>query len=748
MPEGPGPAASAPLWAPERKLETAAGLKRELEVQRRRHARFLKDLAPPLESLRVHRAIVELDWRVESAEDRADFPRVLRGEGDWRKVRIPHFGPPLGAAVTFYRTTFEVTPEMIRVGRIFLRFDGVDYTAAVFVNGALIGAHEGFFAPFELDVTPAARGGPNVLVVRVGNDSIHMGNEDEPVDGKPGPTHFGDKIYAASGPGYDEPIQGWHHCPPGMGIFQAVTVGARRDLFVGDLFVRPLPEEERAEAWVEVTSCTREPQPVRLELSVYGQNFRKTVIRSQYLRPTVEVARGAGDVPGKEPSEWVPLLMGPGANLLRVPLAIPSPRLWSPESPWLYQLQVRLCTEAGEILDTGACQFGMRSFALREDTTPRGKLYLNGAEIRLRGANTMGFEQQDVMRGDLDQLRDDILLAKICRMNFLRLTQRPVQAQVYDLCDRLGLMTQTDLPLFGVLRRTRFAEAVRQAGEMERLVRGHPCNVLVSFINEAFPNGMNQPHRHLTRPELDAWVEAASAAVRLENPDRVIKPHDGDYDPPGAGLPDHHCYCGWYNGHGLGIGRLHRGWWQPVKPGWHYACGEFGAEGLDPVDLMRRRYPAEWLPADAKDEAGWTPDRIQAAQTGRFYGMWFDRQSTLRGWVDASRAHQAWVIRLMTEAFRRDARMNSFAVHLFIDAWPAGWMKTILDTERTPKPAFFAYRDALAPILVSLRTDRFAVRFRRRGSGRGLDRERSSRCAEGRAPSLAGSAGWAARVRG
>ncbi len=50
--------------------------------------------------------------------------------------------------------------------------------------------------------------------------------------------------------------------------------------------------------------------------------------------------------------------------------------------------------------------------------------------------------------------------------------------------------------------------------------------------------------------------------------------------------------------------------------------------------------------------------------------------------------------------------MVSFAVHLFIDAWPAGWMKTIMDVDRQPKKAFFAYRDALNPILASLRTDR------------------------------------------
>ena len=62
----------------------------------------------------------------------------------------------------------------------------------------------------------------------------------------------------------------------------------------------------------------------------------------------------------------------------------------------------------------------------------------------------------------------------------------------------------------------------------------------------------------------------------------------------------------------------------------------------------------------------------------------------------------------MTEAFRRDRRMHSFAIHLFIDAFPASWMKAIMDYDRQPKPAWFAYREALTPLAVSLRTDRRA----------------------------------------
>jgi hypothetical protein len=60
----------------------------------------------------------------------------------------------------------------------------------------------------------------------------------------------------------------------------------------------------------------------------------------------------------------------------------------------------------------------------------------------------------------------------------------------------------------------------------------------------------------------------------------------------------------------------------------------------------------------------------------------------------------------MTEAFRRNNSMVSVAIHLFIDAFPSGWMKAIMDCKRQPKPAFFAYLDALTPLMVNLRTDR------------------------------------------
>jgi hypothetical protein len=697
LPEQYVPAARSDVRAafqPKSKVDTPEKLRAELAKARKTTARYQRNLAPAAPVSRLTVPIAACDWRLETEADRRDFSATLDGAGEWQRVSLPHYGGPVGRAVAYYRTTFEVTQAMLDKGSVWACFKGVDYKAHVFVNGSFLGSHEGFFAPFEFELTAIARLGENVLVVKVENDAVPISDS-----GSWGMTVDGDKLYAATGPGWDDPEIGWHHCPPGMGIYQAVTIEARPALHLADVFVRPLLEEKRCELWVEVFNSGAQPEGVRCQVSVFGQNFKAAILRDRVFEP--------------------PQKAGPRLNLYRFAFDVPKPRIWDLDAPWLYQVQVKL--ENG---DTQCRQFGMRSFRMvgaeggkretasgkREtDTVRAGRIFLNGREIRLRGANTMGFEQQDVIKGDFDQLRDDILLAKLCHMNFLRLTQRPVQPEIYEMCDRLGLMTQTDLPLFGHLPRSQFCEAVRQAGEMERLVRCHPCNIVVSYINEPMPNAWGvKTHRQCDRAELERFFESANQAVLLANPDRVIKPVDGDYDPPGPGLPDNHCYCCWYNGHGVDIGKLHKGFWQRIKPDWFYGCGEFGAEGIDPVGVMRKYYPKAWLPHSPGEEVTWSPDRIKDAQSGRFHFMFFETPRTLAGWVEASQRHQAWATRIMTEAFRRDSRMNSIAIHLFIDAWPSGWMKAIMDVDRQPKPAYFAYREALTPLMANIRTDRTA----------------------------------------
>jgi hypothetical protein len=224
----------------------------------------LRDLAPPLPATRLTVPVETFAWRLQTDADQADFLATLRGEGNWEPVTIPHYGGPLGRATAYYRTTVQVTEAMLAQGALFVCCRGIDYKAQVFFNGTLLGTHEGFFAPFEFDATTVARLGENTLLIVVENDAICMGNDSW---GDDGDRYEGDKIYAATGPGYDDPAVGWHHCPPGMGIYQAVTLEARAPVHVHDLFVRLLSLDGAVEAWIEVWNCHRTRQGLSLPLA-------------------------------------------------------------------------------------------------------------------------------------------------------------------------------------------------------------------------------------------------------------------------------------------------------------------------------------------------------------------------------------------------------------------------------------------------------------------------------------------------
>ncbi len=655
---------------------------------------WLRNLVPPVDHARPEQPLEQFGFRFEEPEDLTDAMRAGANAGAWKAVKIPHYTGPATRWRAYYRTEFDLHQSLRASQTVWLCFRGVDYRCQVFVNGHFVGQHEGFFAPFEFDITAhLLRDRPNVLLVRVENDAVMMGNMSWLNAG--GTIDQGDKIYAATGLGWDEAGVGWHHCPPGAGIYQPVSLQGRPATFIGDLFARPDIARKTVELTLEINVTPFARVPVAAHVSIFPKNFSGNP--SHFTNIDLKPA-------------------GPGLNEYRLDLPFDDFELWAPTTPHLYCMRVSLLdpTDQRSVTDCRDVQFGMRSFRQETDAAVKGAFYLNDQRVILRGANTMGHEQRAVFEGNLAQLVDDILIAKMANLNFLRITQRPVQREVYDACDELGMMVQTDLPLFGVVRRGKVEEVARQAGEMERLIRSHPSCVTVSFINEAMnpdhPEVNGFAHRHIDRRELLDLLDCCRNRVHLYNRDRVVKEIDGDYYPPQrSGMPDRHCYCGWYGNHALPIGKLHAGYLFHLPDGWLGGCGEYGSEGLDPWATMQRHYPKEWLPAEGV-EGPWNPSVIVMAQTASMQPQWFDKQQNVLEWIEQSQRHQAWVTRLQTDALRRRAdRITSSAIHLLIDAYPAGWMKALVSVDRIAKPAYFAYADALAPLAVHLRTDRFAV---------------------------------------
>ena len=246
-------------------ISTKQELQLELDSIKKHYAGFLKSFSPVQKSLRRQMPIETMNWRIETIDDQQNFKNTLEGKGEWQEVKMPHYGPPIGHAVTYYIKEIMLNDEMLSLGSLFTCFKGVDYKAEVYFNNVFVGKHEGFFAPFEFDVIKYAHKGKNTLLVKVINEPTTTGSVDDK-----GERTVGNKIYAAGGLGYDEPIEGWHICPPAMGIYQDCYLEARATLFVSDVFVRPMTQESKAEVYDDAKYLFQ------------GKRFEATVNRCYY----------------------------------------------------------------------------------------------------------------------------------------------------------------------------------------------------------------------------------------------------------------------------------------------------------------------------------------------------------------------------------------------------------------------------------------------------------------------------------
>ncbi len=628
-------------------------------------------------------AIVDFSYRKETEEDKVDFTRVLNGEGEWEQVKIPHYVGPDGRWNAFYRT--ELFLDKKEEGKYYLLdFEAVDYIAEVYINGRMAGRHEGFFAPFGVNITDYIHEGKNILLVVVKNDVTSTAVT---VDGY---AHYGDKIYGATHFGYDEPRLGWHHCPAGAGIFGKIKMAVAGTQRITDIFVQP--DIDKGEITVNTTVFTYACKTLRgkVAYTLEGRNFKETVFEN---------------IEGKTDPFTV------DENYLTEKFFIPNYKLWTQKTPYLYAITVTLYDENGNKIEEKQTHFGMRKFHMDENSTPKGAFYLNNERIILRGTNEMGHLPLCVMREDYEQLIDDILIAKVANLNFYRMTQRPVHDEIYTYFDMLGMLCQSDFPLFSYLKPSAVGEALKQVREMELHTRNHPSVVVETFCNETLDKtAWGKEQYNLSRYEIEKFFNAAKEVVEIYNPDRVIKYCEGDYAPltETHGISDFHCYTYWYVSHGMPSGKLQKGYLPPIRPDWMTGCGEFGVDGLDRWELMQKYCPKEWLPK-TQDEP-WSPKPIAKEQCYVLHGDFFPEQNTAREWIQASREWQKKAIKDYVHILRRRVDyIESTAVHLLIDAWPCGWTKTLVDVDRIPKPAYYAFKEASIPVRISLRRDQYVV---------------------------------------
>ncbi|MCE5270841.1 glycoside hydrolase family 2 [bacterium] len=299
----------------------------------------------------------------------------------------------------WYRTEFLLNEDESS-GNVRLVFEGINYSADIWVNGQKAGSCESFFGPFrihELDITNYIAAGKNILAVKV-------------YPPRPGDFTIG--------------FVDWNPKPPdqNLGLWREVKLRLTGAVSLRDVFVRSkvnLETLDKAALTVSADLINHSDRPV-----------------SGAVRGEIENIRL--DMPfSLEPRQRLRLVFSPDQY---PQLNLTNPRLWWPNNlgePNLYELRLNALAD-GEISDEQRVVFGIREVSdyLSEEGC-RG-YRINGKKVLIRGA---GWTDDMLLAEDPDKVEAQVRYARHMNLNTIRLEGFWGSSQrLYDLADRYGIM--------------------------------------------------------------------------------------------------------------------------------------------------------------------------------------------------------------------------------------------------------------------------------------------------------------------
>jgi beta-galactosidase/beta-glucuronidase len=362
----------------------------------------------------------------------------------------------------WYRQDIEIPPEWSD-RRILLHFGAVDYRAMVWLNGSVVGAHEGGHTPFTCDISHALKDGKGVLVVRA---------EDPPTD-----------RYIPRGK------QHWEERP--AGIFYARTTGIWQTVWLE-------PVSESYISQVKITPAT--DGTVKFQFKIVcpePDQFVKVIIRegSRFLANGISLASGP---------------------LAAVSLFVDCPKLWSPESPHLYQARLELHSPQRTI-DSAETYFGYRSIATQD-----GKILLNGSPYYLKTVLDQGYWTDSNLTPPSDEaIQEDIRMTKRMGFNGVRKHQKVEDPRYLYWADKLGLLVSGEMANAYLFNDDSVARITREWIEVIGRDYNHPCIVIWVPVNESWgvPN--------LSEAKEQAHLRALYYLTKSLDDTRLVIDNDG-----------------------------------------------------------------------------------------------------------------------------------------------------------------------------------------------------------------------------
>ncbi|MGV8878978.1 MAG: glycoside hydrolase family 2 protein [Sphingobacteriaceae bacterium] len=289
----------------------------------------------------------------------------------------------------WYQTTF-VLPATMKNKSVLLHFGAVDWQTQVFLNGKKVGDHEGGFDPFSFDITPYLnKSGKQELSVRVW----------DPTD--QGPQPRGKQVRKPEGIWYT----------PVTGIWQTVWV--------------------EAVAATHIVSTKQTPDIDAKTLTVSAEV--KGIQSGDRIK--ISAWNGNDQVAERE--------INSGEEAV---LAVDNPKLWSPASPFLYNLKVSV-TRKGKIVDEVKSYFAMRKTAIGLDKNGVKRMLLNNQFVFQYGPLDQGWWPDGLYTAPTDEaLKFDIDKTKEMGFNMIRKHIKVEPARWYYHCDQVGMLVWQDMP--------------------------------------------------------------------------------------------------------------------------------------------------------------------------------------------------------------------------------------------------------------------------------------------------------------
>ncbi|SDF22043.1 Glycosyl hydrolases family 2 [Fontibacillus panacisegetis] len=400
----------------------------------------------------------------------------------------------------WYRRTFSV-PKNWEGYKLLLHFGAVDWKTEVWVNGDKAGEHSGGYTPFSFDITSCLTEGENELVVQVWDPTETFLQE----RGKQ-TLHPKGLFYTAV-----------------SGIWQTV-------------WLEPAPNQHIS-SFRMVPNIVSKELTIHIDLASIRKDIHYEVEAEAYENgKLISSARGA---------------VGEGLKLHFSEIS-----LWSTETPFLYDLNLRLI-EDGHPIDTIRSYFAMRSFTVEQDKQGVKRLFLNGEPLFQHGILDQGYWPDGLYTAPTDEaLAHDIEIAKQLGFNMIRKHIKIEPARWYYHCDRLGMIVWQDMINGGGgwnnlyhLIIPNFASSLKvkdnkykALGRQDKQNRDNYRKELKEMIDALY----NVPSIGMWVPFNEAWgqFDAAEIAewVRGYDPSRPVVHASGWYDQGVGDIKSVHIY--------------------------------------------------------------------------------------------------------------------------------------------------------------------------------------------------------------